>query len=1049
MKTLPIDSINQIPGYETDYLHKIQEKNFSTPTPVQAHLWPIIFRGRSATCISAPKSGKTLAYLIPALSSTQFANKDPAAIIYGDEGPKVVIVCYGMSKAYEIRDYCLDLLDGAKEPRVLTITIDNEKKVPLKLLNGCEILISTPGPLKRLIADGYIRFDICSLLVFDNADKIFTIQPEFVQSIVLSYFTSYRKRLRVNDDNLNSLLTAPMLVLADSWTKEVANFSKEYMKNSINIFGDLFEAAIAHDLNYKVHFVEAEEERISYLGDLIHGLLCRGTLNRIAIVCSNDAEIDIVIKAMTDLDVEPVALDSSNFNYEIAKLIDLCKNHPRAITIITDDKIKEVPQLNFIDTLVHYSMPVHSDIFRIRFLLMSNLIKNGEQINTHFLLSPVNGNHAHFLCQTLRRISEIPSCLNNLRNLSYRPLCENFLAFGFCPFESTICINRHEFKPCESPNEDLPMDGQVKFEICHIITINQFYIRIVEYRDSRNEDGHWVKYPCLYRSIKNELQAYKQGPFTDDKIPTIGKIYGLAVLGTVHRVRIIENLGQLTVKETNAPLNEDTPYQLQVSFVDFGHQSKALSNQLIELPENLRDYPSLAFKAYLLGIKPVDGDMEWTHNPTETLSRFMSDGKVLKASAWIRLQRKSIFWIDNMQITQNLKVLDVIVTSWNPKSDLIDTGLAVKNDKMFDQVNVNLIELSIKWRNCSLVKSASQAFLPDDLEFVYLSHFQNLDTFYILRQTYYKCLENLEKELAKSQLAPMKSFSNGCLGIGMLKTDTFTSYSRILIKQHFPEENLVQVFFVDWGETSKIPSDCCFTIEEKYIKRLPFQAIKCSLFGVEGSPEPDAIYDLTRTEDDIFKDCWIKKVSGSKENGYSIRLWFHLEKSACETKFHLLSNWLVENGHAKYSDPSEKEQDKILTTVNQKANEDESDASFEEEWKNGEKECLQNLLGAIDNGMRSYLGEHAEKDPVQFDPKKLPRAKRLIMRLKKQKEAERRAQESSSDSEDDNAKAPKEFTPLPKRVIDFSKVLPYDPTTSEESELDSDLEDAYGIEELN
>ena len=43
-------------------------KNFSGPTPVQSHSWPLLFAGKDVIAVAKTGSGKTVAFGIPALA---------------------------------------------------------------------------------------------------------------------------------------------------------------------------------------------------------------------------------------------------------------------------------------------------------------------------------------------------------------------------------------------------------------------------------------------------------------------------------------------------------------------------------------------------------------------------------------------------------------------------------------------------------------------------------------------------------------------------------------------------------------------------------------------------------------------------------------------------------------------------------------------------------------------------------------------------------------------------------------------------------------------
>jgi ATP-dependent RNA helicase TDRD12 len=60
------------------------------------------------------------------------------------------------------------------------------------------------------------------------------------------------------------------------------------------------------------------------------------------------------------------------------------------------------------------------------------------------------------------------------------------------------------------------------------------------------------------------------------------------------------------------------------------------------------------------------------------------------------------------------------------------------------------------------------------------------------------------------------------------------SWSRCCIKKKIVEDGVwkFQVFFVDYGDHTKVPLNATKSLPNQFISRLPFQAIACSLYGV-------------------------------------------------------------------------------------------------------------------------------------------------------------------------------------------------------------------------
>lgn len=94
----------------------------------------------------------------------------------------------------------------------------------------------------------------------------------------------------------------------------------------------------------------------------------------------------------------------------------------------------------------------------------------------------------------------------------------------------------------------------------------------------------------------------------------------------------------------------------------------------------------------------------------------------------------------------------------------------------------------------------------------------------------------------------------------------FHRYYRGRIIKGPSERGVVNVFYVDYGYEAEVDTTDIYSLVEKYMWRLPFQAIACSLADVIPIDESkgwskeaaDCMWDETSTEDGMVKEFVIK-----------------------------------------------------------------------------------------------------------------------------------------------------------------------------------------------
>jgi ATP-dependent RNA helicase DDX5/DBP2 len=189
-------------------------KKFSTPTPIQAQGWPMAFSGRDMVGIAQTGSGKTLSFVLPALTHA----KDQQPLRDGD-GPIVLILAPTRELVMQIREvaseYCRHY--SLRCSVVYGGVPSGFQKQDLS--RGVEVLVATPGRLIDLHDQGYAPLGRVTFLVLDEADRM----------LDMGFEPQLRKIIpKTNPDRQTLMWSA-------TWPKEVKNLAESYMKDYIQV----------------------------------------------------------------------------------------------------------------------------------------------------------------------------------------------------------------------------------------------------------------------------------------------------------------------------------------------------------------------------------------------------------------------------------------------------------------------------------------------------------------------------------------------------------------------------------------------------------------------------------------------------------------------------------------------------------------------------------------------------------------------------------------------------------------------------------------------
>lgn len=700
---------------------------------------------------------------------------------------------------------------------------------------------------------------------------------------------------------------------------------------------------------------------------------------------------------MTKLGFLCVILDENVYHYNYPKIVYKSQNVENTILITSDEVLHYIPQITYINVLIHFSMPNSSKDISSRFgLMLDNLKAQATSMSTYFILNYKNRFQAIFLSQSIKRTSKpIPKDLILLTSYNTSSLCDNYLAFGFCPFRSTFCCNRHAFKVSEGPHQELMTDGQIKFIFSYIVTANEYYIRILEYRNGDNESGVWKKFGQSIDEMNRDLETLRNADLNQVKSPLIGELYAVVVRGSVQRVRITEIVGEEKLEHYQKFTEDEVNLRLKVFHIDYGHTSQCTSNSLIELSPQLKAYSPFAFKAYLIGIKPADNEIQWHHYATQTCFEKVLLPSDIYATAWIRLQVKCMFWLEDLRVTQKLKNIGINISTIELASYLIENRLALKNDFSVVGLNDNKSELILKWTMKVQRKYIQKAFLTlNSYSKCYLSNFINLNQFYLQKSNFYDCLKEFEDDIFKIDHRPLKHFLIGLICLCYFEPEK--SYNRIEIQKI--NDDTVSAFFVDYGETYSVPKQNCYEIDKKFITRLPFQAIKCRLAGVEGNVEPVVIFDYTQNEKHQFLDILVEPLEKVDEE-YKVRLFVLKEENKSTEKYSSFSKWLVDQNYASYSDVDEVNTLKELIMYKETKNDEDEINEKEQEYR---QNMFDKINAELENMIRTLTVE-ADSEQIVKQERQIPGANaKLLKALRKMKRCEENASNNyNKDDKDD------------------------------------------------
>ncbi len=153
-------------GLAAPILEAIKAAGYTEPTPVQARAVPEAIKGRDLLVSSQTGSGKTAAFMLPALQKLTQQHEKPG------RGPRILVLT-------PTRELAVQVTKAAdtygRNLRVKTLSVVGGMPYPLQnrmLKNGVDILVATPGRMLDQMNSGRIDLSRLQFLVLDEADRM-------------------------------------------------------------------------------------------------------------------------------------------------------------------------------------------------------------------------------------------------------------------------------------------------------------------------------------------------------------------------------------------------------------------------------------------------------------------------------------------------------------------------------------------------------------------------------------------------------------------------------------------------------------------------------------------------------------------------------------------------------------------------------------------------------------------------------------------------------------------------------------------------------------
>lgn len=308
----------------------IEEAGFTQPTPIQNEAIPKIFQGTNLRISAQTGTGKTAAFLLPAINRLAQPRKK------NDLGPRILILVPTRELAMQVSEEATKF--SRYLPKIKTVCIYGGAPYPpqnRQLARPYDILVATPGRLIDHMEQKRVNLENIEMLILDEADRM--LDMGFIKPVkMIASLTSLQRQT---------------LLFSATMTPDILRLSKDLMKESMEI--NVSPSHITH---------ENIEQRLYYVDNLTHKhrildhLLNDPIIKQVIVFTSTKRFANELVYGLRERGFSVAALHGDMNQSQRSRTIVRLRNEEIRILVATDVAARGI-DVQTISHVINFDMP--------------------------------------------------------------------------------------------------------------------------------------------------------------------------------------------------------------------------------------------------------------------------------------------------------------------------------------------------------------------------------------------------------------------------------------------------------------------------------------------------------------------------------------------------------------------------------------------------------------------------------------------------------------------------------------------------------------------
>lgn len=344
VKASPEDQIDQNLSFQdlnlhADILKAVLQAGYDKPTLIQQKAIPSVLSGRDLCASAQTGTGKTAAFILPALNRLMTPATSRAF------GPRILILVPTRELAMQVSQEAIKYSKFL--PRTKTVCIYGGAPYPIQnrqLSSPYEILVATPGRLMDHMERGRIDFGRLEVLILDEADRM--LDMGFIEP--------------VEEIAAATPETRQTLLFSATLRGNVMKLAKSLLKDPLHVSVSP-EKARHENIEQRLHFVDNIQDKLRTLDHILNTM----TIEQAIVFTSTKRQADQLTDDLSEQGHDVAALHGDMNQRQRTRTLRQMKDGEIKILVATDVAARGL-DVHTISHVINFDIPLSGDDYTHR-----------------------------------------------------------------------------------------------------------------------------------------------------------------------------------------------------------------------------------------------------------------------------------------------------------------------------------------------------------------------------------------------------------------------------------------------------------------------------------------------------------------------------------------------------------------------------------------------------------------------------------------------------------------------------------------------------------